>query len=268
MEIKLSRDSTASLGKMFPDRGGHVIVGRVVGEGLDDASTVVAQMRVHPEGNFVSSVGTSGRPVGFRKQGYLPVDITPKGEPGSVEDVGEVRLEPLPEAMRAVLKGKLEVEGASSPAGASSTLSISSVTRSTQLRGDSHGISTSVSIPVAERGFSVSGLSPMQYVIKFQAAWSCQLRSGRTLHLKGGETLDLGTIRLERPRRSSSPTVKLPTRPSHRRLPGDKRSSEAGHSRRAISRDPRPICDSAKEYGKIRFLSWLCPMQDRRPRSR
>src|SRR5262249_47808424 len=106
-EINLARDAVDRF-KQFDQRGGgHVIVGRVVGEGLVDASIVVAQMRIHPEGYFVGPVTGSHAPIGFRKQGFLPVEITPNGEPGSVEDVGEVRLEPVPEAMKSALKGKL-----------------------------------------------------------------------------------------------------------------------------------------------------------------
>jgi hypothetical protein len=73
---------------------------------LNDASRVIAQMRIHREGYFVGPVGASGRPVGFRKQGYLPVEVTPTGGPGSVEDVGEVRLEPVPEASGAAAPKK------------------------------------------------------------------------------------------------------------------------------------------------------------------
>ena len=60
----------------------------------------IAQVRIHREGYFVGSVGGTNRPVGFRKQGYLPVEISPSGGPGSVEYVGDIRLEPVPEAMR------------------------------------------------------------------------------------------------------------------------------------------------------------------------
>jgi hypothetical protein len=50
-------------------------------------------MRIHSEGYFVGPVKESGRPVGFRRQGYLPAEITPAGQPGSVEYVGEVHLQ-------------------------------------------------------------------------------------------------------------------------------------------------------------------------------
>ena len=88
-----------------------MIVGRVICEQGDDASRVVAQMPVHSEGYFVGPVKESGRPVGFRRQGYLPAEITPSGEPGSVEYVGEVRLKRMPETMASAVRGKIVLEG-------------------------------------------------------------------------------------------------------------------------------------------------------------
>jgi hypothetical protein len=96
-EIQQAQDRLEISRKRDPRFTGHVIVGRVICEGGDDPSRVVAQVRIHSEGYFVGPVKESGRPVRFRRQGYLPAEITPEGQPGSVEYVGEVRLKRMTE---------------------------------------------------------------------------------------------------------------------------------------------------------------------------
>ena len=88
-----------------------MIVGRVICEEGDDPSRVVAQMPIQSEGYFAGPVDDSHRPVGFRRQGYFPIQITPSGEPGSVEYVGEVRLKRMPKTMASAVRGKIVLEG-------------------------------------------------------------------------------------------------------------------------------------------------------------
>src|SRR4051794_28316330 len=109
-------------------------------------------MRIHPEGYFVGPVGASGRPVGFRKQGYVPVEITPTGGPGSVELVGEVRLEPLPKAMRAGVVGKLVLDGATGVSGATSRLTIQTGPINTASGRYLYSFSDSVNVTVMASG--------------------------------------------------------------------------------------------------------------------
>ncbi len=198
-EIEQAQAEVARYQKMSPPRPAHVIVGRVVGEGLHDASRVLAPMPIHREDYFVGPVGTSGRPIGFRMQGYLPVEITPTGEPGSVENVGEVRLKPLPEAMRAGVKGTLVLDGATSASKATSRLTMTPGTLNTPSGALRLGFSITENVAVASTGeFSASGLSPTGYAISFEAPGS--VSQNRFMTLKPGETLDLGTIRLEQSR--------------------------------------------------------------------
>src|SRR5262249_32934432 len=82
-----------------------------------------------------------------------------------------------------------------------------------------------VELGVASAGeFSASGLSPTAYTISFEAPGS--VSQTRAVELEPGETLDLGTIRLERPRQiavtyreaSSPPFTQAP--PGRQRVPG------------------------------------------------
>jgi WD40 repeat protein len=211
-EIEQARAEVARAQKSSPIRPGHVIVGRLVGEGLNDASQVIAQMAIHREGHFVAAVGASGRPVGFRKQGYLPAEVTPAGEPGSVEDVGEVRLQPTPEAMRAAVKAKLTVEGAASTTGATARLMLQMGPTNTPSGGYVPRVTDSRNVTVADSGeFTVPDLSPLAYSIRFEAPGAVgQFRSASP---KPGETLDLGTIRLEKPRRVTVSYREAPSPP-------------------------------------------------------
>jgi peroxiredoxin len=211
-EIEQARAEVDRYQKMSPSRPGHVIVGRLVGEGLDDASRVIAQMAIHREGHFVAAVGASGRPVGFRKQGYLPTEVTPAGAPGSVEDVGEVRLQPTPEAMRAAIKGKLEVEGAASINGARATLTLLMSPINTLSGGYTPRVADSRNVTLTDSGeFSVPDLSPLGYLIRFEAPGG--VGQYRPASPKPGETLDLGTIRLEKPLRVTVSYREAPSPP-------------------------------------------------------
>ena len=181
------------------NRNGHVIVGRVICAEGDDPSRVLAQMPVHSEGYFVGPVKESGRPVGFRRQGYLPAQITPSGEPGSVEYVGEVRLERMPETMRSAVRGKivLEEEVTATPVVASLSL-VAPFNHPSY--GDAQGHLYSGNANVSRSvEFSASGLSPTDYSIYITAAG--YLSQGRTFTLKPGETHNAETIALERARR-------------------------------------------------------------------
>ena len=107
-----------------PQYTGHVIVGRVICEDGDDPSRVLAQMPIQSEGYFAGPVDDSRRPVGFRRQGYFPIQITPSGEPGSVEYVGEVRLKRMPETMASAVRGKIVLEGEVQPTPVAARLSL------------------------------------------------------------------------------------------------------------------------------------------------
>ena len=112
------------LQKGNPQYTGHVIVGRVICEDGDDPSRVLAQMPIQSEGYFAGPVDDSHRPVCFRRAGYFPIQITPSGEPGSVEYVGEVRLKRMPETMASAVRGKIVLEGEVQPTPVKARLSL------------------------------------------------------------------------------------------------------------------------------------------------
>lgn len=81
-----------------PATNGRVIVGRVVvTDAKRDPRDVMAQMEIFPEGWFVEGIADAEVPVGFRLEGYEPVDLLvgKAGEPGDMVWVGEIRLVPL-----------------------------------------------------------------------------------------------------------------------------------------------------------------------------
>jgi hypothetical protein len=122
----------------------------------------------------------------------------PRGEPDSVEDVGEVRLEPVPEAMRAGVRGKLLLNGGVGASGVRVRLITRLGPANTTARP--HGADDHVDVTAeASGGFAATGLSPMEYSLRFEAPGFAS--QDRLITLKPGETLDLGTIRLERPKR-------------------------------------------------------------------
>ena len=74
------------------------------------AGLTLGMMRILDEGYFASGARKSGKSVGFRLEGYEPVDVHPSGPALSVEDVGIVRLAKLAVAHAARLRGKIELE--------------------------------------------------------------------------------------------------------------------------------------------------------------
>jgi WD40 repeat protein len=200
-EIKSARTEVDRWQTLDPQSAGHVIMGRIVADGLEDASRVTAQMRVHPEGYFVGPVAYSGRPVGFLKQGYLSAVITPVGAPGSTEYVGEVHLPRMTDATSAGLKGKFMLVGTPDVRSLKPSLTLFPRPLNTP---DNLRVSSaphdSVSFKVAASGeFTVPHLSPAGYGLSLFAPG--YEKFARALELKPGETHDLGTIRLERAKR-------------------------------------------------------------------
>ena len=200
-EIDQAKDAVARFQKSYLGGQPHVIVGRVVGDGLNDASCVGALMPVHSDGYFVGPVCHSGRPVGFRAQGYYPRNITPRGADGTVEDVGLVRLEPVPGPMRASVEGKLVLEGGTGVSQATARLWIQmDLTHFIFIAGARLPRPPwSLELDVQHSGaFAAAELSPMKYRFSFEAPG--YKRKWHFITLKPGETLNLGEVVLERPR--------------------------------------------------------------------
>jgi hypothetical protein len=205
-EINKTCEEVESLRKRSPRSSDFVIVGRLVGEEWDDLSRVYsqfhnggqvesAQMQIHGEGYFVRKVARSGRRYGFRRQGYLPLDLIATGEPGTVVYLGEFRLKPVSEATGAAVRGRVLLDG-SAPAGAPAGVSLTIACP--PMKGGGQYLSDDSSSAVVSRSgeFSASGLSPTDYSLRCSAPG--YVTQGRSVVLRSGETLDVGTIALER----------------------------------------------------------------------
>jgi thiol-disulfide isomerase/thioredoxin len=152
---------------------GSVVVGRVVvGDGKLDPELVLAQMEILPEGYFAGEVGDLERPVGFRAEGYLGVDVPLKGKSGDVVDLGTITVQPLPSDQAATLKGSVTLDDAKGASSTSIKLSMSVPRANTPHNGYSprHRWPEAKSIAVSQSGeFQLDGLTPGDHTIIVEA---------------------------------------------------------------------------------------------------
>lgn len=181
----------------FTGGKGLVIVGRVVVEGPLDPRQVAAQMRIEEDGYFVGAVAQAGKPVGFRAEGYEPIDVIPRGEPGGTEMVGEVHLRRLPEARKARLQGKVVLEGQPDAAGAIVNLHLSPWPINSAAGGYEGDRGPSPPPPPVAPGgqFSAGGLTPSKYHLYVESPGYFSLV--KDVELKPGQETDVGELRLE-----------------------------------------------------------------------
>ena len=184
---------------------GHVIVGRVVLDGQGDVRDVTAQMEILDEGYFAGPTKDLVRPVGFRIHQYAPYDLQlagmKKDENIDVVDVGTIHMKPLNKDKLADLKAKVELEEGGDPAQVSIQLNV----RNGPVNTPSNGTEPRryrpkpIKIEVQNNGMAkASGFSPIDYWCIVEAP--DYLEKGFRIKFKEGQTLDLGTITLEKPR--------------------------------------------------------------------
>jgi hypothetical protein len=256
-EIKQAHAEVERYPKPSPQAGGHVIVGRVLGEEWDDPSRVVAQMQIHGEGYFVSPVGGSGRPIGFHKQGYQPAVITPTGEPGSVEYVGEVRLRPLPETMGSGVRGKIVLDGESHVTSATARLSMVVGPVNTPSGWPRFYASDTVNVSVSGSGeFSASGLSPARYTLQVMAPG--HVSQGREVAVWPGETYDVGIVAPERARQITV-SYRVAPSPPFTQARQERQTVLGGGQLHANPQDPRPELMFPQNHGEIRCQGIYMP---------
>ncbi len=195
-ELKVRFDRAAS---QVIQRGlaAHTIYGRVVVQGPDSPKLVQAQMRILDEGYFVGAVAEAGRLVGFQLHGYESVNVLPVGEPGSIEDVGTVVLRPLDEAKKASIRGKVVLEGQPDARGVQVGLSITTgpINSATGGYEGQRGLPIpNIRVPL-DGELAGSGYVPTEHRLYISAPgyWP----DSRLVFFRPGETLDLGTVRLE-----------------------------------------------------------------------
>ena len=181
---------------------GNIIVGRVVVDGTIDPQDVNAQMEILEEGYFAGPVKDLHRPVGFRLHGYAPFNLELEGKQGPIVNVGTVHMTPLPVDELASLKGKLILDGSTDPTIADIHLSITHGPVNTPSNGTEprprwpDPIKARI-LPSGE--FSAGGFSPAEHYVSFSAGG--HVKQGRRLTFERGKTLDMGTVRLEAPKK-------------------------------------------------------------------
>ena len=184
---------------------GHVIVGRVVLDGQGNVRDVRAQMEILSEGYFAGPTRDLDRPVGFRMHQYAPYDLQlkdiVKDEKTDLVDVGTIHMKPLSKDELVGLKAQVELEEDGDVSQAKIRLSV----RNGPVNTPSNGTEPRrywpdpIEIPVQEDGLvQADGFSPIDYWCSVTAPG--YLKKGFTIEFKAGETLDLETIILEKPK--------------------------------------------------------------------
>jgi hypothetical protein len=184
---------------------GHVIVGRVVLDGTGDVPDVHAQMDILPEGYFAGPTKDLVRPVGFRMHQYAPYDLQLKGmkkdKKRDLVDVGTIHMKPLSKDKLVDFKAKVALEEGGDLLQASILLSV----RNGPVNTPSNGTEgrrywpEPIKIEVQGNGLAkASGFSPINYWCIVKAP--DYLKRSFEIEFKEGQTLDLGTITLEKPK--------------------------------------------------------------------
>ena len=184
---------------------GHVIVGRVVLDGDGEVRYVNSQMEILPEGYFAGPTKDLVRPVGFRMHQYAPYDLQLKGmkkdKKRDLVDVGTIHMKPLNKDKLVDFKAKVGLEEGGDLSQASVLLSV----RDGPINTPSNGTEPRrywpepIKIPVQGNGLAkASGFSPINYWCIVKAP--DYLKKSFLIEFKEGQTLDLGTITLEKPR--------------------------------------------------------------------
>jgi beta-lactamase regulating signal transducer with metallopeptidase domain len=191
-----------SLDEIRKRRAGHVIVGRVQVEGDAPPTDVNAQMEILGGGYFAGPTRDLERPVGFRLHGYAPYDLKLSGKSGKVVDVGTIHMKRLGDAELSPIAGRVELEGGGDLQAVSLRLSIQEGPVNTPSNGTEPRPNwpDPIEVPLDAAGrFYKTGFSPASYYLTVTAP-GC-VKQGRKVEFHDGEITDLGTIRLERPRR-------------------------------------------------------------------
>jgi len=182
-------------------QGGHVIVGRVVLDGEGDVRDVIAQMEIFSDGCFAGETKDLIGPVGFRMHRYAPYDLQLKGVEGDLVDVGTIHMTPLREDQLVGLKGKVVLEEKGDPSSAILSLSVRNGPVNTPHNGTSPRSfwPKPIEIHAIENGLiETSGFSPIEYWCRLEAPG--YLTKEFPIEFSAGQTSDLGTIKLEKPK--------------------------------------------------------------------
>ena len=189
--------------KEIKDYGyGQIIIGKVVVDEPGAPEFVTAQMNIEKDGAFVDVVKNLKTPICFRMHQFKPVDVSLDGMSGEIIDLGEIKIDKLPENQLVPLKAQLVFAEDISPeavADAKVTLGISRDKVNTPSNG-SEGRSRwpePVTIKVEESGsMNMDGFSPARYYLKVEVpGYETFIRSVDFDKRSGA---DLGKIKLKK----------------------------------------------------------------------
>ena len=183
----------------------HIIVGRVVLDGEGNVRDVKAQMEILSDGYFVGATKDLQRPVGFRMHQYAPYNLQLKGmtadKKTGLVDVGTIRMKALSREELVDLKAQVQLEDGGDISRAKIRLSAANGPVNTPSSGTSPRPywPDSIEIPVQKDGLAQGGrFSPIRYYCRVTALG--YLAKSFMIEFKPGETLDLETIILEKPK--------------------------------------------------------------------
>jgi hypothetical protein len=185
---------------------GHVIVGRVVLDGMGNVRDVKAQMDILSEGYFAGPVKDLERPVGFRMHQYAPYDLQLKGivkdEKMDLVDVGTIHMKPLSTDELVSFKAQVDLEEGGDISQTKIELSVRNGPVNTPTNGTEprRYWPDPIKISIQEDGLAqADGFSPIEYWCSVTAPGYLK-KKGFEIEFKPGKTLDLGTITLEIPK--------------------------------------------------------------------
>jgi len=162
---------------------------------------VNAQMEVLSGGYFAGEVDNLEQPICFRLHGYAPLDVELKGRSGDIVDLGTLHMSPMPAAKLANLMGRLALDGQESASKASIRLSIEYGpinTPNLSISSRKHWAQP-IRAKIGEDGrISASGFSPLPYKCTVEVPG--YVMKTFIVSFKEGETYDLGTVSLEKPK--------------------------------------------------------------------
>ena len=201
-KAKLHEQIEKALAEVRRRDGGHVVVGRVHVEDGHDPRDVNAQMMILEGGYFADVTKDLERPVGFRMHGYAPFDVQLAGRRGPIVDVGTIQLKRLPEPELVPVAGRILLEDDGDLGSVSLRLSAKNGPVNTPSNGTDPRSSWPhpITVPLTAGGwFYQRGFSPIEYHLAIDAPG--YVKQSRSLTLEPERINDVGTIKLERPRR-------------------------------------------------------------------
>jgi hypothetical protein len=185
-------------------KAGRIAIGRVILEGTEDPMDVNAQMDILGGGYFATEIKDFGRPLTFRLHGYAPLNLDLSGLEGDMVDLGTVQMKKLAASELRQISGNIVLESGTDFGEVEISLVAESGPINT-LSGGTYGrrhMAEAVKVLPDHNGhFAAKGFSPASYYCTIKAPGCVEF--AKSVFFDKPEGMDLGMIKLERPRRCS-----------------------------------------------------------------